>query len=143
LNALGNLEANTQLLNSHSQSIAKLETQIGQLANSLNRRAEVKLPSQPIANPKGQHMPDGNASSSSHHEQVQAIIVLRSGRVVDNKVEERKDEQTGPPKKPNLANDKGVSNEVPSSATPTFETPNEPKAPFPEHLKEPSYFSKQ
>jgi hypothetical protein len=88
-------------------------------------------------------MANGNASSSSHNEQVQSITVLRSRKVVDNKVEETKDEQTGPPKKPNLANDKGVSNEVPSSATPTFEMPYEPRAPFLEHLKEPSYFSKQ
>jgi hypothetical protein len=36
LTALGNLEANTQLLNSHSQLIAKLEGQVGQLANALN-----------------------------------------------------------------------------------------------------------
>jgi hypothetical protein len=96
-----------------------------------------------MANAKGQYMIDGNASNSSHHEQVQAITVLRSGRVVDNQVEEKRSKQTGPPKKPHLANDKGVSNEVPSLATPTLETPYEPKAPFPEHLKEPSHFGKQ
>ncbi|XP_062166979.1 uncharacterized protein LOC133873272 [Alnus glutinosa] len=45
LTALGNLEANTQLLNSHSQSIAKLEGQVGQLANAFNQRKEGKLPS--------------------------------------------------------------------------------------------------
>jgi uncharacterized coiled-coil protein SlyX len=32
-------------VNSHSQSIAKLETQMGQMANTLNRREEGKLPS--------------------------------------------------------------------------------------------------
>jgi len=65
LTALGNLEANTQLLNSHSQSIAKLEGQVGQLANAFNPRKEGKLPSQPIANPKGQYMVDGSASNST------------------------------------------------------------------------------
>jgi hypothetical protein len=50
--ALGNLEANTQLLNSHSQSISKLETQPGQRAIALNRRMEGTLPSQPVVNPK-------------------------------------------------------------------------------------------
>jgi hypothetical protein len=32
-------------VNSHSQSISKLETQMGQMANTLNRREEGKLPS--------------------------------------------------------------------------------------------------
>ena len=86
MTALGNLEANTQLLNSHSQSIAKLEGQVGQLANPLNQRKEGKLPSQPVANPQGQYMVDGSASGSVPHEQVQAVTTLRSGRVVDNKV---------------------------------------------------------
>jgi hypothetical protein len=76
-------------------------------------------------------MVDGNASSSSHHEQVQAILVLKSRRVVDNQVEEKRTKQTRPLKKPNLANNKGVSNGVLSSATPTLETPYEPKNPFP------------
>ena len=53
LQALKGLEMNTQLLHSHTQSIAKLETQIGQLATAFSRREEGKLPSQPINNPKG------------------------------------------------------------------------------------------
>jgi uncharacterized coiled-coil protein SlyX len=40
-----------QTVNSHSQSIAKLETQMGQMANTLNRREEGKLPSQLVMNP--------------------------------------------------------------------------------------------
>jgi hypothetical protein len=40
-----------QTINSHSQSIAQLETQMGQMANTLNRREEGKLPSQPVMNP--------------------------------------------------------------------------------------------
>jgi hypothetical protein len=43
----------SQTVNLHSQSIAKLEAQVGQIANTLNRREEGKLPSQPVANPKG------------------------------------------------------------------------------------------
>jgi hypothetical protein len=34
--AHGNLEANTQMLHSHSQLISKLEGQVRQLANALN-----------------------------------------------------------------------------------------------------------
>jgi uncharacterized coiled-coil protein SlyX len=46
----------SQTINSHSQSIAKLETQMGQMANTLNRREEGKLLSQPMMNPKRLYM---------------------------------------------------------------------------------------
>ncbi|KAI5677965.1 hypothetical protein M9H77_08915 [Catharanthus roseus] len=46
------LEVTTQLLDSHTQSIAKLETQIGKLANAISRRDEGRLPSHPIENPR-------------------------------------------------------------------------------------------
>ena len=81
----------SQTVNSHSQSIAKLETQVGQIANTLNRREEGKPPSQPMVNPKGHYMVNEDAS---HHQQVQAITALRSRRLVDNQVEEKKDEHT-------------------------------------------------
>ncbi|KAI5672432.1 hypothetical protein M9H77_12796 [Catharanthus roseus] len=58
-------------------SISKLETQIGQLTNAISRRDEGKLPSYPIKNPR-----------ANHHEQVKAVITLRNGRLVDNKVGE-------------------------------------------------------
>jgi hypothetical protein len=58
------------VLNSHSQSIAKLEFQVKQLGNALNQKEEGKLVSQPEASPEGHYMIDENASSSSHHEQV-------------------------------------------------------------------------
>ena len=45
LQALARIDMNTQTLNSHTQSIAKLETQIGQLATAFNRRKEGRLPS--------------------------------------------------------------------------------------------------
>jgi methyl-accepting chemotaxis protein len=35
----------SHIVNSHSQSIAKLETQVGQMVNTLNRREKGKLPS--------------------------------------------------------------------------------------------------
>ncbi|KAI5658417.1 hypothetical protein M9H77_27210 [Catharanthus roseus] len=49
------LESMTQILDSHTQSIAKLETQIGQLANTISRRDEGKLPSHPIENPRANY----------------------------------------------------------------------------------------
>ncbi|KAI5647946.1 hypothetical protein M9H77_33951 [Catharanthus roseus] len=58
-------------------SISKLETQIGQLANAISRRDEGKLPSHPIENPR-----------ANYHDQAKALITLRNGKLVDNKVGE-------------------------------------------------------
>ncbi|KAI5661595.1 hypothetical protein M9H77_20918 [Catharanthus roseus] len=77
LSALKGLEAMTQILDSHTQSIAKLETQIGQLANAISRRDEGKLPSHPIENP-----------SANYHEQAKDVITLRNRKLVDNKIGE-------------------------------------------------------
>ena len=70
-------QSTKQLLNFHTQSIAKLESQMGQLAQTVGRRDEGKLPSQPETNPKGQY---GATSSKNHihyHEQVQAVTTGR------------------------------------------------------------------
>ena len=56
----------SQTVNSHSQSIAKLETQVGQMANTLSRREEGKLPSQSVANPKGLYMVNEETSPHQH-----------------------------------------------------------------------------
>jgi hypothetical protein len=138
LTAIGNLEANTQLLNSHSQSIAKLEGQVGQLTNAFNQIKEGKLPSHPIANPKGQYMVDGSASGSTTHEQVQAVTTLRSGRTIDNQVRQKdtkEDESRSNPKIP-IENPKDKLKITP-------EIPYEPRAPFPERFNEPPSAVKQ
>ena len=72
-NIIDRLSKMTQAVNSHFQSIAKLEAQVGQIANTLNRMEEGKLPSQPMVNPKGLYMVEG---STFHLEQVQTIITL-------------------------------------------------------------------
>jgi hypothetical protein len=126
-------------VNSHSQSIAKLETQMGQMANTLNRREERKLPSQPVMNPKGLYM----VNEETSHQHVQSITTLRSGKLVDNQVREKKDEHNEVLE--TLQKDKGkqMINEPSTSADPSSETPYVPRAPFPELLKAPSHFGKQ
>jgi hypothetical protein len=126
-------------VNSHSQSIAKLETQMGQMANTLNRREEGKLPSQPVINPKELYMIDEESS----HQHVQSITTLRSGKVVDNQVGKKKEAHTEVPE--NLHTDKGkqVLTKTSTSVDPSSETPYVPRAPFPEWLKAPSHFGKQ
>ncbi|KAI5662247.1 hypothetical protein M9H77_21570 [Catharanthus roseus] len=78
LSALKGLEAMTQIVDLHTQSIAKLETQIGQLANVISRRDEVKLPSHPTDN-----------SKANYHEQAKAVITLRigNGKLNENETE--------------------------------------------------------
>jgi len=41
-----------QMLNNHSQAIARLKIQMSQLANSLSERPKSTLPSLPLVNPK-------------------------------------------------------------------------------------------
>ena len=77
-----NLQATQSTLQTNTQTIAKIEIQMGQLATSLSEREKGKFPSQPVANPKGQY----EIESSSHHEQAKVITTLRSGRVVNNQV---------------------------------------------------------
>ncbi|KAI5675470.1 hypothetical protein M9H77_06420 [Catharanthus roseus] len=60
LSALKSLEAKTQIIDSHTQSIAKLETQITQLATAMSSRDEGKLPKHPIENPRGPILDNGN-----------------------------------------------------------------------------------
>jgi hypothetical protein len=127
----GKFDEMTRTVNSHSQSIAKLETQMGQMANTLNRREEGKLPSQPVINSKGLYMIDEESS----HQHVQSITTLRSGKLVDNQVERKKETPT----------DKGkqVITKTSTSADPSSDMPYVPRAPFPERLKAPSHFGKQ
>ncbi|XP_058216378.1 uncharacterized protein LOC131327297 [Rhododendron vialii] len=139
------MKADSQLLYSHSQSIAKMETQVGQLANALNHRDEGKLPSQPVANPRGMHHID----NSQGHEQAKLVVTLRNGRDVETRPEKVKaKEKVSPPvaerskvdKRSNEKETDPVSTVVPrSSETPSYI----PKAPFPICLNAPSPFRKK
>ena len=60
------------------------------MANTLNRREEGKLPSQPVANPKGLYM----VNEETSHQHVQSITTLRSRKLVDNQVRDKKDKHT-------------------------------------------------
>ena len=71
-NTLQFQQSTVQSLNANTQSIAKLEYQMGQLANSISARDKGTFPSQPEPNPKGQVVHDPKGKSP---EQVQSIIV--------------------------------------------------------------------
>jgi len=115
LTSLKKFESQTQILNSHSQSIAKLEVQLGQLTKSFNEREPWKYYSQPVTNP-------------------------RSGGVVINpKVGEMKTEPIGQLEKTKLAKGKGVFTEAPHSTTPLLETHFKSEVPYPLCFKDPNW----
>jgi hypothetical protein len=121
----------------NTQAIAKIETQIGQIASHLGEREKGKFPSQPMPNPKA--LTIENSSNSTHgHEQVQSIVTLRSRRQVDNKVGQEEEDLVMPQGKESGRDKEGEVE--PSRAIPTVEDTQRsfvPKAPFPERLRAP------
>jgi hypothetical protein len=86
-------------MHSHFQSIAKLEFQVEQLVHALNQTEEEELWSQ-FQDNSPQYMIDEDSSSSFHDELIQANIPLRRERIINNEMEERKNEHFEPPKDP-------------------------------------------
>src|SRR3954465_5776551 len=71
---MGKTTVYDQKFNNMEAALSKLEIQVGQLANNMNQREPGRFPSQPEVNPR-------------EHEHVKAITTLRSGKIVDNKVD--------------------------------------------------------
>ncbi|XP_057500991.1 uncharacterized protein LOC130785012 [Actinidia eriantha] len=120
---------------------------MGQLANALSRWDEGKLPSQSVANPKGQY----EVHDIHGHEQAKAIMTLRAGREIDTRPEDEKNDKKEEEKSSN--NSKAVVSESPPpkgdvTLPPTCakELPTAPRvlrAPFPACLTSPSSFDKK
>jgi len=90
LKALDRIEVNTQtltshsqIINSHTQSLARLEIQIDQLAASLGRRKGGKLPSQPESKPRGQFMAESSNIPKIFSEHTKSVMTLRNGKVIE------------------------------------------------------------
>jgi hypothetical protein len=118
----------TQTINSHSQSIASLEAQAELIADILDREEE-ELQSQPVANPSEHYM----VYESTYPEQ--ASTTLRSEEVVENHVEERKEEQIEAPQDLLREKCKEVSAEASSPSILIPEAPYELRALIPGNLK--------
>jgi hypothetical protein len=123
----------------NTRAISKLEMQMGQLANHLGERDKGKLHSQAVNNPKA-------CGNSSNQEHVQAIVTLRSGKIVDNKVvnpeenaEEEEQKEEGEQREEEGDNQEEGDAES-STVTPVVKEPPRalvPKAPYPERLQAP------
>ncbi|GMP71332.1 hypothetical protein CsSME_00029789 [Camellia sinensis var. sinensis] len=106
-------------------------------------REEGKLPSQTVANPKGQYGAESSGGNGKQHEQVQAVVALRSGRelepqsVASDVTRVRKGDHGGSPSESKGEGETLKRDELVPS------TPYVPKAPFPQCLDTPSPFNKK
>ena len=131
LEVLSELKGLAPVVHSHTHSFAKLEAQLGQMANNMNRREKGKLPSQTVANPKGQYGAESSGGNGKQHEQVQAVVALRSGReleaqsVASDVTRVRKGDHGGSPSESKGEGETLKRDELVPS------TPYVPKAPFP------------
>ncbi|KAH9705544.1 hypothetical protein KPL70_011915 [Citrus sinensis] len=102
---------------------------VGQLASSVQTLAMTvekgKFPNQPVPNPKGVH--EASTSSPQQHGEVKAVITLRKGKEVDNKVEM-------PVTKENQIVLVSVEDSSPEEKEETNPQEYVPKAPFPQRL---------
>jgi hypothetical protein len=125
----------------NTQAISKLETQVGQLASHIGERDKGKLPSQPVNNPKA-----CTIGSAPNQEHAHAIVTLRSGKQVDNRVDKPKAVDEVVPaidlaEKEEKKSDNNEKKDVePSTVTPPEKDLTRsfvPKAPYPERLRAP------
>ena len=84
-----------------------------------------KFPSQPVPNPKGVH--EASISSPQQHGEVKAVVTLRKGKEVDNKVEM-------PVTKENQIIPVNIEDSLSEEKEETNPREYVPKAPFPQRL---------
>ena len=118
----------------NTQAIAKLEMQMGQLANHLGERDKGKFPNQPEPNPKAFAI--GNSSNSAHRQEyVQVIVTLKSRRQVENHMVDLEVDTTR--QEGEESGNKEEKDAESSTATPIMKDPSTsfvPKAPYPKRL---------
>ncbi|KAF6177016.1 hypothetical protein GIB67_040914 [Kingdonia uniflora] len=107
------LQSNNQLMQQfmqmNQQSMSQIEASIAQLASGLSTRDKGTFPSQTQPNPKDQ-------TESLHRDQANAVITLRSGKTIDNKVrmpEDKSRESPNPSTEKVTEGGKPISEETP------------------------------
>jgi len=71
---------NTQL----AKSITNFKETLAKFTSTLSFLEKGKFPSQPQQNPKGQYNTNTSSSGNQHMDQVQSVITLHSGKVIEN-----------------------------------------------------------
>ncbi|CAL2239421.1 unnamed protein product [Prunus armeniaca] len=102
-------------LQQHSAALTKMETQLGQIADALSQREPGKFPSQPVILQRNQ-------------EQAKAVITLRSGKVINNRVGNEVTNESDHVNAGPTQEEHEKPNEDPSNATSSYEAPNFHKA---------------
>ncbi|XP_057483886.1 uncharacterized protein LOC130770422 [Actinidia eriantha] len=71
-----------------SQSVVDIKTQLGKLTATMGamQQEKGKFPSQPQANPQGQHQVGSSSGFEPHIEHLKAITTLRSGKEIDKTI---------------------------------------------------------
>ncbi|KAI7991008.1 hypothetical protein LOK49_LG12G02773, partial [Camellia lanceoleosa] len=117
-------------------------------ANNMNRREEGKLPSQTVANPKEQYGAESSGENGKQHEQVQAVVALRSGRklepqsVASDATTVRKGDHGSSPNESKGEGETIKRDDLVPSTSLEPKAPYVPKAPFPQCLDTLSPFNK-
>ena len=138
LSVLQGFKETQQMVQSHTQSISKLEDQIGQIAQALTRRDEGKLPTQSIENPRG-------SCSKFNHEQAKSVTTLRSGKIIEKNIGESSEVRDDSDKE-KVEEESDHNRSIPilqnvddiSSKKSIKELGYEPKTPFPLALEKPN-----
>ncbi|XP_057506563.1 uncharacterized protein LOC130789773 [Actinidia eriantha] len=125
-----------------SQSVVDIKTQLGKLTATVRamQQKKGKFPSQPQANPQGQHQVGSSSGFEPHIEHLKAITTLRSGKEIDKTILPKPSQNKAPA--PTTSCDHSV--ESPSGDTDKEEKVVGPSnmpcpilAPFPQRLRVP------
>jgi len=67
----------------NAQTMVDLKDTLAKFTSTLNFQEKGKFPSQPQQNPKGQYNANASSIGSQHMDQVQSVITLHSGNVIE------------------------------------------------------------
>jgi hypothetical protein len=70
----------------NAQTMADLKDTLAKFTSSLSFQEKGKFPSQPQQNPEGQYNSSASGSGSQHIDQVQSVITLHSGKVIEKPI---------------------------------------------------------
>ena len=70
----------------NAQTMADLKDTLAKFTSALSFQEEGKFPSQPQQNPRGQYNANASSSESQHMDNVQSVITLHSGKVIEKPI---------------------------------------------------------
>jgi hypothetical protein len=80
------IEKQVTINTQNAQTMADLKDTLAKFTFTLSFQDKGKFPSQPQQNPKGQYNVNASSSGSQHMDQVQSVITLHSGKVIEKPI---------------------------------------------------------